>query len=428
LGCAGSLRLVIFKGSMGNYIGQYLRLCLICGLGFSTTAYSQSIGFDIVGERSSIEIPFESFNNLIVVPVVLNHRIPLKFVLDTGVRTSILTDRTFSDLLNISYNREIPLTGADMERQVIAHVANGISLKLPGVVGSGQALLVLEEDYLQLRNYLGADVHGILGYELFSRFIVKINYQTNIITLYEPYSFKPKRSYKSLAISIEDTKPYIETSLTMLDGTDIKAKLMLDTGASHSLLLDYNSSEAMNLPEKKLRSNLGRGLGGSIDGYIGRVASVRVGKYEFEGPIASFPDAGNFDQIFARTGRLGTMGGGIFSRFNVIFDYFNGYFYFSKSTNFNQKFDYNMSGLEIRASGLKLNEFMVEQIRKESPAEEIGFQIGDKLLRINGNYCDRMKLGEINNFFRRKHNKKMTVIVDRDGEIIKKKFRLRRMI
>lgn len=407
---------------------QYLRVCFVCWLGFSTTVYSQSIGFDIVGERTSIEIPFESFNNLIVVPVVLNHRIPLKFVLDTGVRTSILTDRTFSDLLNISYNRQIPLTGADMERQVIAHVANGISLKLPGVVGSGQALLVLEEDYLQLRNYLGADVHGILGYELFSRFIVKIDYQANIITLYEPYSFKPKRAYKSLALSIEDTKPYIETSLTMIDGTKIKAKLMLDTGASHSLFLDYNHSEVMKLPEMKLRSNLGRGLGGSIDGYIGRIGTVKLGKYEFEGPIASFPDAGNFDEIFARTGRLGTMGGGIFNRFTVIFDYFNGYFYFSKSPNFNHKFDYNMSGLEVKASGLKLNEFIVEQIRKESPAQETGFLIGDKLIRINGNYCEAMDLGEINNSFRRKHNKKMTVVIDRNGEILKKKFRLRRMI
>ena len=409
-------------------MGLYLRLCFVCWLGVTTTGNPQSIGFDIVGERTSIEIPFESFNNLIVIPVVLNHRIPLKFVVDTGVRTSILTDRTFSDLLNISYNREIPLTGADMDRQVIAHVANGISLKLPGVVGNGQALLVLEEDYLQLRNYLGEDVHGILGYELFSRFIVKIDYQANVITLYEPYSFKPKRSYKSLPLSIEDTKPYIETSLTMLDGTEIEAKLMLDTGASHSLLLDYNSSEVMTLPEKKLRSNLGRGLGGSIDGYIGRVGKVSVGKYEFEGPIASFPDAGNFDEIFTRTGRLGTMGGGIFSRFNVIFDYFNGYFYFSKSSNFKDDFDYNMSGLEVKASGLKLNDFIIEQIREESPGEEIGFQIGDKLLRINGNYCDKMKLGHINNLFRSKHNKKMTVIIDRDGEIIKKKFRLRRMI
>ena len=166
---------------------------------------------------------------------------PLRFVLDTGVRTSILTDRTFSDILNISYNRKIPLVGADGDREVVAYVANGISLKLPGVVGQGQALLVLEEDYLQLKNYLGTEVHGILGYELFSRFIVEIDYDSRMLTLHEPYSFKPKGRRNVIPLEVQDTKPYIHTNLRLQNGTTIAAKLMLDTGASHSLLLDIDS-------------------------------------------------------------------------------------------------------------------------------------------------------------------------------------------
>ena len=104
-------------------------------------ANAQTIGFDIMDGKNKVTIPFESYNNLIVIPVILNHRMPLRFVVDTGVRTSILTDRTFTDILNISYNRKIPLVGADGDREIIAYVANGVSLKLPGVVGQGQALL-----------------------------------------------------------------------------------------------------------------------------------------------------------------------------------------------------------------------------------------------------------------------------------------------
>ena len=48
-------------------------------------AKGQNIGFDIIGNRTSVEIPFESHNNLIVIPVILNHRMPLRFVVDTGV-------------------------------------------------------------------------------------------------------------------------------------------------------------------------------------------------------------------------------------------------------------------------------------------------------------------------------------------------------
>ena len=70
---------------------------------FHTSGYAQ-IGFDIPSGKNKVSFPFESYNNLIVVPVILNHQIPLRFVLDTGVRTSILTDRTFSDILNIQMN------------------------------------------------------------------------------------------------------------------------------------------------------------------------------------------------------------------------------------------------------------------------------------------------------------------------------------
>ena len=66
-------------------------------------------------------------------------------------------------------------------------------------IGHGHAMLVLAEDYLELRNYLGTDVHGILGYELlFLRFIVEINYDKRMMTLTLPERFKPKRKFQTI--------------------------------------------------------------------------------------------------------------------------------------------------------------------------------------------------------------------------------------
>ena len=193
-----------------------------------------------------------------------------------------------------------------------------------------------------------------MGYELFSRFIVEIDYDDKIIRLHEPYSYKPRRWAKSIPLVVEDTKPYIFTKITTTEGHTIDSKFMLDTGASHSLLLDLDSHKALSLPTKNVRTNLGRGLGGAIYGHVARLRSAQFGKYKFTEVIASWPDRGSFASILEKTGRQGTLGGGLLSRFTVVFDYFNGYLYYRKNRNFGNKFEYNMSGLEIKVTGQKI--------------------------------------------------------------------------
>src|SRR5687767_6096030 len=166
----------------------------------------QVLGFSIADGKTKVTIPIEINNNLIVVPVVLNGALPLKFILDTGVRTAILTQKSFTDILNLPYSRKYTISGPGGEKLVDAYVTNNVSLELPGVLGRGHALLVLEEDYLELRNYMGTDVHGILGYELFSRFLIKIDYEKKILTLMSPERFKPGSKYERIPIRIEDTK------------------------------------------------------------------------------------------------------------------------------------------------------------------------------------------------------------------------------
>ena len=126
-------------------------------------------GLSLTGNRTDVEIPFEVQNNLIVIPVVLNNAIPLKFILDTGVRTAILTEKTISDLMEISYDRKLSIIGGGGGDTIDAYVAHNVTLHLPGVRGSGQPLLILEQDLLY-RDYEKFDqAKGILDDALQSR-------------------------------------------------------------------------------------------------------------------------------------------------------------------------------------------------------------------------------------------------------------------
>src|SRR5690606_2334535 len=96
-----------------------LLLLLLCT---STRVNAQGLGFSITGGRKKVEIPIEVYNNLVVVPVVLNGTLPLKFILDTGVRTAILTQKSFSDILNLAYSRKYSITGPGGQKMVDAYV------------------------------------------------------------------------------------------------------------------------------------------------------------------------------------------------------------------------------------------------------------------------------------------------------------------
>jgi len=212
------------------------------------------------------------------------------------------------------------------------------------------------------------------------------------------------------------------------DGVTIDAKLMMDTGASHSLLLNLSSDERLKLPQITVEGNLGRGLGGDIDGHLGRIKGLTMGMYNFKDIIVLFPVGSSYNDYFKRTGRLGTLGGGIIGRFNITFDYFNGMIYLKKSQQFYDKFEYNMSGLDVIAEGTSFNKFVINGVDKNSNAEKAGILPGDIIKMINYNSASSLDLNEINNILRSKNNKNVNLILERDGVKIKKKYKLERVL
>jgi hypothetical protein len=384
------------------------------------------LGFSLADGKTKVTIPIEINNNLIVVPVVLNGALPLKFILDTGVRTSILTQKTFTDILNLPYSRKYTISGPGGEKLVDAYVTNNVSLELPGVIGRGHALLVLEEDYLELRNYMGMDVHGILGYELFSRFIIEIDYQKKLLTLMLPERFKMKRKFQRIPIRIEDTKPYITTPVVLSDGTQFTAKLLMDSGASHGLMLDPQSDTRITIPTRVLSSVIGRGLGGVITGKIGRVKTLFMGTHELNDAIVSLPDPNSyFDSLkMGSVPRNGTIGGETLSRFTVVFNFPKEEIYLKKNNAFKKGFHYNLSGLNVKAKGSKLNVFEITEVREQSAAHRAGVSEGDLIVSINGVPSSQINLAILNAFFNLRPGKKIHLTLDRKGQKIRKDFRL----
>jgi PDZ domain/Aspartyl protease len=400
-------------------------------LGTHICSGQQILGFSLPEGVSRVDIPIEIHNNLVVVPIIINNQLPLKFIIDTGVRTAILTERVYSDILNLSYSRKYTLSGPGGQKLVDAYITSNVTLDMPGVHGQGHSMLVLDEDYLELKNSMGTEVHGILGYELFSRFVVKVDYEAKKLSLMLPNKFKPKKSYDVLPITVEDTKPFIHAKLQVNDTTTIDAKFLVDSGASHGLLLEANSEPHITVPVKNIKAILGRGIGGVITGRIGRIKSIKIGKYELTNLITNFPDDYAYSDTLRKdrfTFRNGSIGGDLLSRFTVIFDFPGEKMYLKKNASYKKRFYFNLSGLTVRAIGARLREYEISDVRENTAAQKAGILRGDRILSINGASLTDFELNNVNNLFNSKPGKKIRIEILRNGERLKKEFVLESQI
>ncbi len=386
------------------------------------------LGFHLKPGQRRVQFPIEIVNNLIIVPVVINGQLPLKFILDTGVRTTILTEKAFSDILNLKYSRHFLVAGPGGEKLVEAYITNDVTLDMPGIHGQGHAMLVLEQDYLELRNYLGTDVQGILGYEVFSRFVVEVNYESRYLIIAAPEFYKPKKKFQAIKIKVEDTKPYINIPISMSTGNVVDAKLLVDTGASHGLVLDPLSDPRIVVPEKHITSLIGRGLQGTITGKIARIDAVQLGNYRMEGVVVNFPNADDYgypdslknSDVF----RNGALGGELLRRFTVVFNFPGERMYIKKNALFGRKFNYNLSGLTFRAKGVRLRRYEVTDVRKGSSGDVAGLLVGDELVSINGVPASDYNLNGISTVFDIQPGKRLRLEILRNGKTLIKKMQL----
>lgn len=408
-----------------RHISISLLIILCLSVSFPKPATAQFFGYKIMYNKKKVNLPFEQYNNLVVIPVKLNGVVPLSFVVDTGIRSTIITEKIITDILRLPYSRKISVNGPGDYIVLEAYVINKVDIVLDGVIGSDQSILVLEKDYLNLRNHLGTEVQGMLGFDLFNQFIVGFDYNRKVMTLYEPEFFKPPRNYEVVPISIEDTKPFIFAKVQIDDTTMVYAKLMVDSGASHALMLNPDSHEDIYIPDNNFSTQIGVGLGGPISGKISIIDGIEFNKFEFSDVITSFPNPEAYPDTIGLVYRNGTIGGELLSRFRVIFDYFNKKMYIRKNrSTYRKEFGYNMSGLTVIADGENLDIYRISKVMKDSPADKADIRINDIIISINGIDHEKLELGDIYKIFNFKAGKKIRMYLRRDGTLLSKTFRL----
>ena len=385
-------------------------------------------------EQSQFQIAFEISQNLIILPLTINDSGLMKFILDTGIRQTIITEMTGIDTVSLKLAREVTLEGLGDGEDLKAWYseANRIIMENSvnrgwGIVGDNMEVYLIPENLFEFSKQFGLQINGLIGSDFFTHFIVEIDYIHKLVTFYKREDFNYKRRTKrhaKIPLIVENSRPYINAAMTQEDGSKIDLKLLIDTGASMSMWVSLFSNSDIKLPKTTFKALLGQGLSGNISGVNGRIQRLEIGPFHIDKPIVAFPDSAAIAGIQKEIGRNGTLGNEILKRFNVIFDYNGGHCYLKPNKNFHKPFNYNRSGLEIEKPFYNIPSYHIYNVVPGSPADLAGVKKGDQIEMINFIRAINIELDQINSILYGTEGRSIRLQLIRNGERIKTKFLL----
>ena len=417
-------------------------------------------GFLFEDGNSKIKIPFKLINNLVFVPIKVNG-IELNFLLDTGVSETILFSLEEKKEMRFLNTEKVLLRGLGNQTAVEGLKSTNNILEFSTLKMKQHMLYIVLDPEFNLSSQIGIPVNGIIGYQFFKNNLVEINYRKKVIVVYKDSPRNKSRiekKFKAIPITVEKSKPYLKTTVT-LENEEIPVKLLIDIGNSDAVWLFEDRTKKINIPFKNFDDFLGKGFSGDVEGKRGRIQKFKVADFEFNNLVASFPDSISIRNVSMVPGRMGSIGGEIMKRFDVVFDYQNELLYLKKNGNYAAAFSYNKSGIEIQHNGLQWVQetvpmetvplrsrtsetnvysaksdfkykfklkpiYEIAHIRKNSAAANIGLQKGDILLKVNSSATYKYSLENINSMFRSEGLKWITLEVERDNQVLKFRFKL----
>ncbi len=439
----------------------YIFLVLLC---FFNISKAQGV-FKIDEEKDKFDLSFQSVNDLVVIPIEING-VELTFLLDTGVESSIIFSLEEKDSLDVRNATDILLRGWGEGEAITAIKSTGNKVRIGRASHSNFTVYIVYDHEISLSNRLGLPIHGIIGYDFFKDFVVEFSYTKERLTAYniDSYVYKRCRRCDDFDLVFHKNKPYIK-ALVSVDNRDlIPMDLLIDSGSGDALWIFEDQDLGIKIPDQNFEDFLGFGMGGSVYGKRARINKLKLGKFQLDEVTASFPDTLYFQGITTYKLRNGILGSQVLKRFNSTFDYYNKRLRLKPNRNFNEGFEYDMSGIVLAHEGFtvvkdfennnspvfseseeefkgvvvyksyskvkfKLEpQYIIAEIRPNSPAALAGLKVGDLVETINKKPAYNYELSEINKMFSSEEGRTIKLKIKRNGVPLDIRFKLKRVL
>jgi membrane-associated protease RseP (regulator of RpoE activity) len=338
--------------------------------------------------KTATTIPFQLINNHIYVDVRLNGKGPFRFLCDTG-GMNVLTP-TLAGELGLEAEGALQGRGVGEKSEDVGLVTLD-SLSVGEVTLRKQAFIVFALE--PFGDIEGVPQSGLIGYEVFKRFVVGIDYEKSLLTLAEPSAFTYSGGGTAVPFQFDGQTPQVDGSIDGIPGA-----FSIDTGgrASLTLLAPFvEKHELRKRPGPKIEAVTGWGLGGPARGMVTRMKGLRLGSVDVGDFVVdlSLQTKGAFTDPYV----AGNVGGGVLRRFNLVFDYGNQTIVFEPNARFGDPDLYDRSGMWVNRKGA---EIVIVDVTAGGPAEAAGLKNGDRILAVDGRPVADVSLVDLRERFR----------------------------
>jgi hypothetical protein len=348
---------------------------ILCGLWLTTLSAQEQF----IEKRAKFitRFPFRQLTGGVILVQARFNEIPdtLNFILDTGSGGISLDSATCKEF-------KIPHAPSGKTINGIAGIkevdfAKNNTLVLPGLKVEGLDFYINNYDILS--NVYGQKIDGIIGYSFFSRYIVKVNFDSSRIEIFQQGSIRyPSGGY--LLHPLFTTLPI--QPLVLKDERTIGANFYLDTGAGLSFFLskDFADDSAVIMNQIKLFPIQAQGLGGNKRMMITVIKEVRIGPYRFRKVQTYILDDEYNATSYPFLG--GLLGNDILKRFNIIFNYKKREIHLLPNGHFRERFEYTYTGMSIFFVGGRV---VIDDIIPGSPADKAKLKKDDVIVSVDNN-------------------------------------------
>jgi hypothetical protein len=266
----------------------------------------------------TLEVVYDSFSGLILVPVTIDGSLPLDFVLDSGASRSAITDPVLAEALGLEFTSAGLARGAGAGATEV-RITEEVSIASQGFEILRTPLVVHDIGVL-IADMAGRDLDGFLGSEVFRDYVVEVDPGSQRLVLHDPHTFVYQGGGLSMPLEMVSGRPVVEAQVVVREGRKpLPVRLLVDSGSNRVLTLISGSKRRLR-PSGATSREETVGVTGSASVEIGPIHSIDIGGLLVRRIDVAWMEGFRVAPTRTIPALNGIVGNGLLSRFRAFFD------------------------------------------------------------------------------------------------------------
>jgi hypothetical protein len=266
----------------------------------------------------TLEVVYDSFSGLILVPVTIDGSPPLDFILDSGASRSAITDPFLAEALGLEFSSAGLARGAGAGATEV-RITEEVSIASQGFEILRTPLVVHDIGVL-IAGMAGRDLDGLLGSGVFRDYVVEVDPRSRRLVFHDPQTFVYQGGGLSMPLEMVSGRPVVEAQVVVREGRKpLPVRLLVDSGSNRVLTLISGSKRRLR-PSGATSREETVGVTGSASVEIGPIHSIDIGGLLVRRIDVAWMEGFRVASTRTIPGLNGIVGNGLLSRFRTFFD------------------------------------------------------------------------------------------------------------